>query len=182
VKISLSNHGIKVIDFHSHFPTSNWYGRSERRQRLLDKFGEERVQIFYNQARNYRSEWRMHWGFEAPERESHSDEEQAARWAADMDQKGVDRVNFVSGGGNENLSKIVAMYPDKFSGFAHHALFDEGSAEKLEKAVKELDLKGYKVVASSQIQPIDDIAAYPVWEVAEKLNIPVLIHFGVLGG
>ncbi len=43
----MANHGVKVIDFHSHFPTSNWYGRSGRRQRLLKKYGEERVRIFF---------------------------------------------------------------------------------------------------------------------------------------
>jgi predicted TIM-barrel fold metal-dependent hydrolase len=52
----------------------------------------------------------------------------------------------------------------------------------VERAVKELGLKGYKVIASSQTKPIDDEAGYPVWEACEKLGIPVVIHFGVLGG
>lgn len=181
-RVSQTREGIKVIDFHSHFPTRNWYGRSTRRERLISKYGEERVQIFYEQSRSYRDDWRHEWGFDPPEPREHTDEEQAERWVADMDSKGVDRVNFVTGGGNDNLARIVAMHPDRFTGFAHHALFEEGAGEELERAVGELGLRGYKVIASSQTRPIDDEGGYPVWEAAERLGVPVVIHFGVLGG
>ena len=117
-----------------------------------------------------------------PESEYHSDEEQAARWVADMDVKGVQRVNFVMGGGNDNLAKIVSYHPERFTGMAHHDVFGEGAAEELERAVVELGLRGFKMIASSQTRPVDDRALYPVWEVAERLEVPVLIHFGVLGG
>jgi hypothetical protein len=99
-----------------------------------------------------------------------------------MDAKGVALVNFVTGGGNDNLAKIVAMYPDRFTGFAHHALFEEGAGGELERAIKSLGLRGYKLIASYQIKPIDDKKGYPVWEVAERLEVPVIIHFGILGG
>ncbi|UCH57290.1 MAG: amidohydrolase, partial [Candidatus Bathyarchaeota archaeon] len=117
-----------------------------------------------------------------PEAEPHSDEDQAARWAADLDMKGVEKVNFVTGGGNDNLAKIVEKYHDKFTGFAHHALFEEGAAEELERAVEDLGLRGYKLIGSAQTTPVDDEATYPVWETAERLGVPVLIHFGILGG
>jgi len=122
------------------------------------------------------------WNFAPPESEMRSDEEQAARWVADLDKKGVDRVNFVTGGGNDNLAKTVRKYPEKFSGFAHHNIFSEDAPSELERAIKKLGLKGYKVIASSQVRPIDDKSLYPVWEKAEKLRIPVILHFGVLGG
>ncbi len=175
-------HGLKVIDFHAHFPTSNTSRWRGYRQRLIEKYGEERVQIMLEQSRGYRDEWRRMWGFKPPESGTHTDEEQAARWVADLDKKEVERVNFVTGGGNDNLAKIVGMYPDRFTGFAHHSPFEEGAAEELERAIRKLRLRGYKVIASAQTRPIDDEAAYPVWETAEKLEIPVLIHFGVLGG
>jgi predicted TIM-barrel fold metal-dependent hydrolase len=122
------------------------------------------------------------WAFEPPEEGAHSDEEQAKRWVMDMDEKGLERVNFVMGGGNDNLAKIVKMYPERFTGFANHSLFDEDAAEELERAVTELGLKGYKVIGSSQSKPIDSVEAYPVWKKAEQLGIPVMVHFGVLGG
>jgi predicted TIM-barrel fold metal-dependent hydrolase len=122
------------------------------------------------------------WGFDPPESEFRSDEEQAARWVSDMDGKGVQKVNFVMGGGNENLAKIVSYYPDRFTGFAHHDVFGKEAAEELERAVVDLGLRGFKVIASSQTRPIDEQTLYPIWEVADRLEIPVMIHFGVLGG
>ena len=176
-------HGLKVIDFHAHFPTTNWtkWATSWRR-RLAEKYGEENAQLLIEQSARDREEMRRLWGFAPPESEMRSDEEQAAKWVADLDMKGVERVNFMTGGGNDNLAKMVRLYPDKFSGFAHHSIFSEDATSELERAVKKLGLKGYKVIASSQTRSIDDKSVYPVWEMAEKLGIPVIIHFGVLGG
>lgn len=175
-------HGLKIIDFHSHFPTSYRGGTDSVSSRLLEKYGAERLKLLREQSRQYREEWRALYDFEPPESEIRSDEEQATRWVKDLDEKGVERVNFVTGGGNDNLAKIVKMYPDRFIGFAHHSMFSEDAPAELERAIKELGLKGYKIISSSQIRPIDDKSTYPFWETVEKLEIPVLIHFGVLGG
>ena len=174
-------YGLKVIDFHSHFPIQRPGGRNFR-QRLVERYGEHRADIILENSRMYRDKWRRMWGFEPPEEAVHSDEEQADRWIAHMDAKELERVNFVMGGGNDNLAGIVKQHPDRFTGMAHHALFDEGAAQELERAVKELGLKGYKIIGSSQSQPVDSDEAYPLWEMAERLGVPVLIHFGVLGG
>jgi len=173
--------GIKVIDFHVHFPSSVRGGTSGP-SRLLEKYGTEKLKLLREQSRQYRDDWRLVYGFEPPETETHTDEEQAARWVKDIDEKGVEMVNFVTGGGNDNLAKIVKKYPGRFTGFAHHSMFSEDAPAELERAVKELGLKGYKIIASAQTQPIDDKSTYPFWEMVEKLDIPVLIHFGVLGG
>lgn len=176
-------YGLKVIDFHAHFPIQRpssggmGYGSS-----LVQKYGEKKAKIIMENSAKYREEWRRKWGFDSPESTIHSDEEQAARWVADIDKKGVNRVNFVMGGGNDNLSKIVKMHPDRFTGFAHHDLFAPNAAEEMERAVKVLGLRGYKIIASGLNRSIDDKAGYPLWEMAEQLEVPVLIHFGVLGG
>jgi predicted TIM-barrel fold metal-dependent hydrolase len=177
------SHGLKVIDFHAHFPTTNWtkWATSWRR-RLAEKYGDKNAQLLIEQSARDREEMRKRWGFAPPETEIHSDEEQAAKWVSDLDLKGVERVNFLTGGGNDNLAKIVRLYPNKFSGFAHHSLFSEDTPSELERAVKKLGLKGYKIIASSQTKSIDDKSVYPVWEMTEKLGVSVIIHFGVLGG
>ncbi len=97
-------YGLKVIDFHSHFPIQRPGGRNWR-ERLVERYGEERADIILENSRMYRDKWRRMWAFEPPEEEVHSDEEQAKRWVADMDAKGLERVNFVMGGGNDNLSR-----------------------------------------------------------------------------
>ena len=178
-----SFHGLKVIDFHAHFPGSNWMQwMSSWKQRLIERYGEENAQLLMEQSSKDKERMRRSWGFAPPESEIYSDEEQAARWVADLDTKGVERVNFVTGGGNDNLAKVVSLYPNRFSGFAHHSLFSDDAHSELERAVNSLGLKGYKVIASSQTRPVDDKSVYPVWQMAEKLGIPVIIHFGVLGG
>ncbi len=179
----MGSHGLKVIDFHAHFPTTNWTKwTTSWRRRLAEKYGDENAQLLIEQSARDREEMRKRWGFAPPESEIHSDEEQAAKWVSDLDLKGVERVNFLTGGGNDNLAKIVRLYPNKFSGFAHNSLFSEDAPSELERAVKKLGLKGYKIIASSQTKSIDDKSVYPVWEMAEKLGVSVIVHFGVLGG
>ena len=121
------------------------------------------------------------WLFEPPETELLTDESQATIWIQDMDKKKIQYVNFVTGGGNDNIAKIVNLHPDKFTCFAHHDIFSEDAPDGLERAVKELNLRGYKMVSSSLSGPIDDKSIYPFWEIAESLEIPVLIHFDILG-
>ena len=171
-----------MLDFHAHFPVQRADQRQGYSQVIIQRYGEAKARVIMDNSARYREEWRRKWGFDAPEIDLHSDEEQAERWIADMDAKGLARVNFVMGGGNDNLSGIVKMHPDRFTGFAHHDLFSENAASELERAINELGLKGYKIIASGLTRPIDDRAGYPLWEMAEKLEVPVLIHFGVLGG
>ena len=171
-----------VLDFHAHFPVQRAESREGYTQSLILRYGEAKAKIIIENSVHYRDDWRRKWGFDVPETGVHSDEEHAQRWVEDMDEKGLSRVNFVTGGGNDNLSEVVKMYPDRFTGFAHHDLFSEGAAAELERSVMTLGLRGYKLIASGLTRPIDDKAAYPVWEMAEKLEVPVLIHFGVLGG
>jgi predicted TIM-barrel fold metal-dependent hydrolase len=175
-------YGLKVIDFHSHFPIQRNRGPNTWRQSIVDRYGEAKADIILENSRRYREEWRKMWGFEEPESEVHSDEEQAERWLTDIDAKGVYRVNFVTGGGNDTLANIVRLHHERFTGFAHHDPFMENAAGELERGVKKLGLKGYKMIASSQTRPIDDKSLYPLWEMADNLGVPVLIHFGVLGG
>ena len=176
-------HGLRVLDFHAHFPIQRGGdSRASYTQSLISRYGEEKARIIMANSAHYRDEWRRKWGFDPPENGVHSDEEQVERWIADMDAKGLSRVNFVMGGGNDNLSEIVKMHPDRFTGFAHHDIFSEDAALELERSVRKLGLRGLKLIASGLTRPVDDKEAYPVWEMAEKLEVPVLIHFGVLGG
>jgi len=44
--MALNLYGLKVIDFHSHFPIQR-SGPNTWRQRLVDQFGEERAQVMH---------------------------------------------------------------------------------------------------------------------------------------
>jgi predicted TIM-barrel fold metal-dependent hydrolase len=104
----------------------------------------------------------------------------AAKWAAEVDAHGLARVVFVTGGGNDRLAAAVRRHPDKFVGFAHHDPFDPNAPMELERGVTTLGLRGLKLIAPVHADRIDDPRLYPLWETAERLRVPVLIHFGPL--
>ncbi|MCA9883888.1 MAG: amidohydrolase [Anaerolineae bacterium] len=176
---------LEIIDFHTHFPTSKpWFTGMgpDARQQYLERRGERRAKIAREQAMAYSKEWRLTWGFDPPEQNPPDDATQAKRWADEIDKYGLRAVGFVTGGGNDNLAEVISMYPDKFIGFAHNYPFADNAADELRRAITELGLKGYKLLAPNLDRAIEDEAAYPVWEVCAEYNIPVLIHFGIQGG
>ncbi len=168
--------GIKVIDFHAHFPCSGnqfpGYEPPPRRQRRRKA----------KQERDEQSElWRKAYNFPARAEETGDDRQVADRWHSDIVAKGIEMVAFVTGGGNQRLADIIACHPDRFVGFAHHHPAGEDAPEQLEQAVTEMGLRGYKILAPAVGKPLSDESFYPLWEICAEHEIPVLIHFGILG-
>lgn len=177
--------GFEIIDFHSHFPTQGpWFAdMGDTMKNYIDKVGEERLAILRERAKPYGEHWRRMWGFPQPEpKDAHpGDRAQAQRWVDELDKYGVRAIGFVTGGGNEHLSEICGWHPDRFVGFAHHSPFLPDAVERLDHAVRNLGLRAYKLLAPMIEEPIEDPAAFPVWEKCAELGIPVLIHFGIQG-
>lgn len=176
---------LEIIDFHTHFPTAKpWFTNmgTDINARYLERRGEARANKKREFAMNYSAHWRKMWGFEPGNKERPDDETQADRWSAEIEKYGLRAVGFVTGGGNDNLGAVIKHNPDKFIGFAHHHPFGENAAAELKRAVTEYGFKGYKLLAPMIDRPIEDEAAYPVWEMCAELDIPVLIHFGIQGG
>jgi uncharacterized protein len=175
---------LHVIDFHAHFPIRGdvTEGGHRTREPAPGAVSAERDAARRAQLQRYQEQWRLAWDFPEPEREPYSTEEQAARWAAEVERHGLDRVVFVTGRDNDELSRAVALHPDKFIGLAHHEITRPDAAQELERAATQLGLRGYKLLAPTVGVLLNDRALYPVWEVCERLGLPVLIHFGMLGG
>ncbi len=169
---------LKIIDSHSHFPVRDdflKYMTSEEKYREFQRLKEKQP------PSRAHKQWQQAWGFENPESSELSDQELAEHWVAELDKYGIDRIIWVTGGGNEHLAEICNLYPERFIGYAHHNPLREDAADKLEEAVLKLGLRGYKILAPVLEKPIYDTSAYPVWEVCARYQIPVLIHFGILG-
>jgi len=168
--------GIKVIDIHSHFPVvGDWFPGYTQVSKRITKQKKSETKDLPGEI------WRKAWNFPAEREEVADDREASERWYRDVVDKGVERVVFVSGGGNERLAKIVGYHPDRFTAFAHNHPFAPDAAEQLEHALKDLGMKGYKLLGPSLDRPISDPALFPLWEICGKYEVPVLIHFGVLG-
>lgn len=175
---------LHVIDVHAHFPIKGDASQSlrSRERGVIDNPKVAEREAHRNQIlERTRHQWRMAFDFPEPETEPRSSEEQADRWVAELDKYGIERIGFVTGRDNDELSRVVQMYPDRFVGFAHHDITQPDAAEELERAVTKLGLKGLKLLAPAIPLLINDRSLYPVWETCERLGIPVLIHFGMLG-
>lgn len=166
---------LNVIDIHVHFPIENTLGRPPSARTPKPQLG------LYAESRGQRM--RAEWSFAPSEPVAKTDEEVAralGRWRDEADRYGLRAVNFVTGGGNERLADLVRRHPDRFTGFAHHAL-EPGAHEKLRTAVDEFGLRGYKLIAPLTDYPFEHPELRPVWEFCAERSLPVLIHFGWLG-
>jgi len=80
---------------------------------------------------------------------------------------------------NEQVAELVAMAPERFVGFASVDPLDPDGPDRLERAVADLGLRGLKLSPPSQEFYPDDPAVYPLYERAQALGIPVVIHTGM---
>jgi hypothetical protein len=79
---------------------------------------------------------------------------------------------------NDQIAELCAM-SDRLIGFASVDPHQPDAAAKLDVAIKQLKLRGLKLdPAMQQFRPADR-AAYPVYEKAQELGIPVLFHAGM---
>ncbi len=153
---------MKVIDSHVHFSTKVESGKSEDPWISLE-----------------RRRWKLAWGFPEPERIDDF-EALANLWLEETKKYGLEKIVFVTAENNEQMIKVVKICPERFVGYAHHSIEEKNAAEKLEQALKE-GLSGYKILGPVVKTPLNSAQFYPVWEVANYYEIPVLIHFGILG-
>jgi 5-carboxyvanillate decarboxylase len=78
---------------------------------------------------------------------------------------------------NDELYKIVKKYPKKFAGLATIAPQDPPkAAEELERAVKELGMRGACVNSHTQGEYLDGKKYRVIFERAERLGVPIYIH------
>jgi uncharacterized protein len=83
---------------------------------------------------------------------------------------------------NDYVAEAVRNYPDVFIGFASVDPWKGRLAvAELERAVKELGLKGLKLHPIVQAFFLNDRRFYPLWETCSALKIPLLIHTGTTG-
>jgi 5-carboxyvanillate decarboxylase len=91
----------------------------------------------------------------------------------------VSREITIACNANETLSRIVEKYRGKFAGYTSLPLQDpDASARELERAVKNLGLKGPLIYAGHTGGYVDEKRYWGIYETAERLDVPVYIHPG----
>lgn len=107
-------------------------------------------------------------------------DEYAARWLAELDEYGIDSAVFLSLQDDpEPMRAFAAAAPERFIGYAFVDPKDPEAPGKLEYQIRECGFRGLKLIATNQAFRASDADVYPLWEMAAKLGIPVLIHYGV---
>ncbi|MBI5876475.1 MAG: amidohydrolase [Chloroflexi bacterium] len=78
---------------------------------------------------------------------------------------------------NDSYGEVQKQYPDRFVCLATLPLQDPAaSAIELERAVTKLGLRGAMLFANVNGKPIHHKAYWPIYETAERLNVPLMIH------
>ncbi len=173
---------VPIFDMHLHLPAPGrrrpWGAWGER---LAQERGQEVLDLWVERARKRRrSMWKEN-RFPEPESPQPDPGEGARRYSQEVERYGLEGLCFATGGGNDRLAAALGGH-SKLHGLAHHNPFDPDSADELVRAVGELGLVGYKVLAPALEGELSDPRLDPVWDACAKLDIPVLIHFGPLGG
>lgn len=78
---------------------------------------------------------------------------------------------------NNQLSEMVKKYPDRFAAMATLPLQVPGEALKeLERAVKELGLRGVEIGSHVGKRELGDEAFWLIYKALEEMNVPIFIH------
>ncbi len=78
---------------------------------------------------------------------------------------------------NNETYEIIKKYPKKFAGFAGLACQDpDAAAKELERAVKDLGLKGAMIYSHIQGEYLDAKKFRVIFETAERLGVPIYLH------
>ncbi len=79
---------------------------------------------------------------------------------------------------NDDTAAFVRAYPEKFIGFLAVHPHDSGALDEIERATRDLGLRGIKVGPNYQnFDPLSD-EALRVFRRAEELGLPILFHQG----
>lgn len=78
---------------------------------------------------------------------------------------------------NDQLADGIRRHPDRFAGIAAIAPQDAlAAAKELERAVKQLGLRGAVINSHTHHEYLDDPKFWPIFEAAEALSVPIYLH------
>ena len=178
---------MRVIDSHVHFPS----------EKIIDDGGKEdsgngitpsvpasdknKKPAEHPWLKEERQRWKRAWRF--PDAEKLAPDEAFKRWQGEYQSRPhLKKIVSVTAGGNDFAAELMQKDPGHFIAYAHHDPLLSDAPERLENALGPLGLKGYKLLGPRIEVPLNDKRFYPLWEIAQSKEVPLLIHFGILGG
>ena len=104
------------------------------------------------------------------------------RWVEEMDKFGLDRlVMFTSVPGDHgSVATAVQAFPERIIGYIMLDPTQANAGDVLRQSVQHHGLKGVTLFPAMHHFHAYDERAYPLYQTAAELGIPVFLHFGVL--
>ena len=171
---------MRVIDSHVHFPCEKMIDDGKKEPALTDSGGQQKPEL-HPWLLEEKQRWKRAWRF--PDEQKLGRDEVFARWQSEYQSREyLKKIVFVTAGGNDYAAELAQKDPDHFIAYAHHDPLLSDAAERLETALGKQGLRGYKLLGPLVDVSLNDKRFYPLWEIAQHKEAPVLIHFGILGG
>lgn len=168
------------IDVHTHFYPSGYLAEIQRHSDHASVRTDEAGQLVLHYAGDYNVLAPAHHSIEAR--------------LADMDAAGIDLsiMSLTTPGVhverpergialarlvNDEYAELQRRYPQRFRFFATLPLqAPEEAAKELERSVRELGLPGVMIFSNVGGDPVDLPKFWPIYEAAEALDVPVVVH------
>ena len=78
---------------------------------------------------------------------------------------------------NDALAAAVKVHPTRFAGLAAVApQYPSGAAQELERAARQLGMKGFLINSHTMGEYLDDAKYSPIFEAAQALDMPLYLH------
>lgn len=90
---------------------------------------------------------------------------------------GPDQSPGIAAVGNDEIKKITDEHPESYEGFIAGIPFNNVAASIMEiKRCKDMGAKGVQIYAHMNGEAIDQEKFWPIYEICETLDLPILIH------
>jgi len=77
---------------------------------------------------------------------------------------------------NDSAAEIAGRYPNRFVGLAHGPMLEPAGLQEIERAVKQLGLRGATIASQINGLPLDAPEFVPFFKLACDLDLPVFVH------
>ena len=77
---------------------------------------------------------------------------------------------------NDRIAEMQRRHPTRFVGLAHAPVLDAAGLEEIERAVKDLGLRGATITSQVNGLPLDAPALAPFYRRAAALNLAIFVH------
>lgn len=106
----------------------------------------------------------------------------AARWVAEMDKHGVDRMVLMASavGDEESAAAAAKAYPERIAGYFMLDPTKPDAAVRARHAILQLGLQGIALFPAMHHCSAADERVWPIYHAAAERNAVVFVHFGLL--